>query len=846
MKTAIRLLALLVGMAIVAGASAETIRVACVGDSITAGVGVDNPGFNAYPPVLGRMLGGGWDVRNFGVSGRTMLKKGDNPYWIERAYTDALAFKPDILVILLGTNDSKHPTDKDPHATDNWQYRDEFLPDYEAMIAAFRAANRAVKVYVCLPVPAFPGQWGITEFTMTKAVAPLVRQVALDTGTTVIDLHAPLANHPELVPDTVHPNAAGAQIMAAAVYAALTGKAAPKADLHLNSLFQNNAVLQRGVRVPVWGTAGDGEKITVTFAGQTVTTIATNGAWKVWLQPMPANATPQTLTVAGDTTCTITNVLVGDVWVAGGQSNMERQLGPRPPQPEIIGWQEAAAAANYPDIHEFYVPEHLADAPAADAGGNWTVCSPRTAPDFCAVGFFFARDLYQVEKVPVGILFSAWGGTVAEAWTSADSLKTIPDFQGQIAEMSSSATGQEHYDKLLQQWYRDRDPGSGRNGNGDWSAVSLDTTDWKSASLPVQFSGDFDGLIWFRKVIELPDSWAGRPAVLQLGNIDDADTTWVNGVRVGATDDWQAQRNYPVAAGVLKPGRNVIAIRALNIDGPGGFDGKPEQMKLEVAGQPALAPVPLAGDWLSRVAIPKSNVSGVPARSGGGPNVPTVLYNAMIAPLQAFPIKGVIWYQGESNNDRARQYRTLFPLLIADWRRGWGLGDFPFLFVQIAPYQDMTPELREAQLLTLEKSPKTALAVTVDIGDAHNIHPAQKAPVGARLALAARALAYGEKIEYSGPLFAKMKIEGGKVVLSFTHLGGGLAAKDGALKGFTIAGADKKFVTAEAAIQGKTVVVWSDDVKTPVAVRYGWANVPDVNLFNRAGLPASPFRTDVD
>jgi sialate O-acetylesterase len=185
-------------------------------------------------------------------------------------------------------------------------------------------------------------------------------------------------------------------------------------------------------------------------------------------------------------------------------------------------------------------------------------------------------------------------------------------------------------------------------------------------------------------------------------------------------------------------------------------------------------------------------------------------------------------------------------LLIADWRRGWGLGDFPFLFVQIAPYQDMTPELREAQLLTLEKSPKTALAVTVDIGDAHNIHPAQKAPVGARLALAARALAYGEKVECSGPLFAKIKIKGGKAELSFTHLGGGLVAKDGALKGFTIAGADKKFVSAQAAIQGKTVVVWSDDVKTPVAVRYGWANVPDVNLFNRAGLPASPFRTDVD
>jgi sialate O-acetylesterase len=523
---------------------------------------------------------------------------------------------------------------------------------------------------------------------------------------------------------------------------------------------------------------------------------------------------------------------------------MERQLGPRPPQPEIIGWREAAAAADYPGIRQFYVPEHLANAPTADAGGNWTVCSPRTAPDFCAVGFFFARDLYQAEKVPVGILFSAWGGTVLEAWASADSLKTIPDFQGQLAEMSSPATGQENHNKLMQQWYRDRDPGSGRNG--DSSVVSLDTTDWKPARLPVQFSGDFDGLIWFRKVIALPDSWAGRSAVLHLGNIDDADTAWVNGVQVGATDDWQAQRNYPVPAGVLKPGRNVIAIRALNIDGPGGFGASPEQMKLEIAGKPALEPVLLAGDWLSRVTLPKNSVTGIPSKFNFNPNFPTVLYNAMIAPLQSFPIKGAIWYQGESNNGRARQYRTLFPLLIADWRRGWGLGEFPFLFVQIAPYQDMSPELREAQLLTLEKMPKTAMAVTVDIGDAHNIHPAQKAPVGARLALSARALAYGEKIEYSGPLFSKMKIKEDKVVLSFTHLGGGLVAKDGPLKGFTIAGADKKFVPAQAAIKGKTVVVWSDDIKTPVAVRYGWANVPDVNLFNRAGLPASPFRTDVD
>ncbi len=449
----------------------------------------------------------------------------------------------------------------------------------------------------------------------------------------------------------------------------ITGKA--QAEVKPNSLFANNCVLQRGVAMPVWGLAADGEKITVTFAGQTATTIATNGAWKVWLKPLAAEATPQTLTIQGDTVCTFTNVLVGDVWVASGQSNMERQLGPRPGQPEIIGWREAAAAANFPDIHEFYVPEHLAATPTGDAVGKWTVCSPKTAPDFSAVGFFFARAIQQAEKVPVGILFAAWGGTPAEAWTSASALKTMNDF---------------------------------------------------------------------------------RPAIA-----------------------WMDSQN----------------------------------------------PVPTYNQ-----------------------NCPTVLYNGMIAPLQAFPIKGVIWYQGESNCDRGRQYRELFPVLIADWRQGWGLGDFPFLFVEIAPCKYWTPEIREAQLLTLKKSPNTAMAGTADIGDADNMHPAQKAPVGERLALAARVLAYGEKMEYSGPLFDAVKIKGGKAVISFTHADDGLMAKGGDLKGFTIAGADKQFVPAKAKIKGKQVVVWSDEVKAPVAVRFGWAKVPDVNLFNKKGLPASPFRTD--
>jgi sialate O-acetylesterase len=334
----------------------------------------------------------------------------------------------------------------------------------------------------------------------------------------------------------------------------------------------------------------------------------------------------------------------------------------------------------------------------------------------------------------------------------------------------------------------------------------------------------------------------GKEALLHLAEIDDADTTWVNGVKVGETDVWTTRRNYRIPVGGLKAGRNVITVRVLDTGGNGGFMGREGQLKLDTPGEP---PVPLAGEWHCREGCSLAKVPAPPQKPGESPNTPTVLYNAMIAPLQAFPIKGVVWYQGESNNGRTKQYQKLFPLLIADWRRVWRGGNFPFLFVQIAPYRDMSPEIREAQFLTLKKSPYTAMAVITDAGDADDIHPARKEVPGERLALAARALAYKEKLEFSGPLFKAMKIEGGKAVVSFTHTGGGLMAKDGELKGFTIAGADKKFVPAKAEIKGRTVVISSGEISSPTAVRYGWSNVPDVNLYNQEGLPASPFRSDV-
>ena len=620
----------------------------------------------------------------------------------------------------------------------------------------------------------------------------------------------------------------------------------------LNPLFQDNAVLQCGARVPVWGVGRDGEKITVTFAGQKVSTVATNGAWKVWLKPMKSNATPQTLTVSGDTTSVITNVLVGEVWVASGQSNMERQLGLRPVQQPIADWEREVAAANYPEIRQFYVPQAKSLTPQTTVKGSWSVCSPETVKDFTAVGYFFARDLFAARHVPVGIIHSSWGGTPAEAWTSEAALQKLPDFAEPLAGLkklaADPALAQRETLARQEVWYQKVDPGS--KPGVAWNAAELEVADWKTMALPAYWESagypDFDGIFWFRRAFELPENWDGSDVVLHLGAVDDIDTTWVNGAQVGSTIGWSLPRVYRVAGNLLKRGANIIAVRVLDTGGNGGLYGCDDTMCLLYNAGGKTNSLSLAVSWRCKQSVSLKTAGWPPSDFSQDPSTPTVLYNGMIAPLLPYAIRGVIWYQGEANVGRERQYQTLFPAMIADWRQAWGEGDFPFLFVQIAPYRDMTPEIREAQLFSWQRTTNTAMAVTMDCGDANDIHPAHKQPVGARLALSARALAYGEKTEFAGPVFDSMKIEGANAILKFTHLGGGLIAKDGELKGFTIAGADKVFHPAQAKIVGKTVVVNSAEVSQPVAVRYGWANVPEGNLFNRAGLPASPFRTEVD
>ena len=613
---------------------------------------------------------------------------------------------------------------------------------------------------------------------------------------------------------------------------------AARADVKPNALFSDHVVLQREKPVPMWGSADEGEKVTVEFGGQKVSTVAKDGVWKVELKPLKANAVGQKLTISGKNTVVLDDVLVGEVWICSGQSNMEWQLGGG-----IENWRAEADAANFPLLRQFTVAKKIATRPQSEVGGSWAVCSPQTAPSFSAVAFFFGRDLQQALKVPVGLVVSAWGGTVAEAWTSGPSLQTMPDFAPAVQRVEASATElqPEAYDKALAEFWLKNEPGSAPGQS--WAAPDFAAANWKPVKGSLEASGgDFDGVFWMRREFDVPAENAGKAAVLHLGAIDDNDTTFLNGVPIGATEGWQTARNYKIPANLLKAGRNVVAIRALDTGGGGGFSGDASVQKLEIAGGPAIA---LGENWTFQTSTPLNQLGAMPRRANPNPNTATVLYNGMIAPLVPVAFRGVIWYQGESNNGRATQYQTLFPLLIADWRQQFGQGDFPFLFVQLAPFNSMSPEIREAQFLTLQKSPNTAMAVITDAGNAGDIHPRKKQPVGARLALAARALAYGEKIEYSGPLYQNFKVEGNRVVLNFSGVGGGLVAKDGPLKGFEIAGNDGKFVAADAQIVGKTVVVSSDHVPNPSAARYGWATVPDVNLFNVEGLPASPFRTDL-
>jgi sialate O-acetylesterase len=646
------------------------------------------------------------------------------------------------------------------------------------------------------------------------------------------------------------------------VLLALVG-AALAAPLRLPALFADHMVLQREKPIPVWGWAGAGEAITVGFAGrQYAATADRDGNWRVTMKPLKAGGPYELTVTAKDAVITRANVLIGDVWVCSGQSNMEMTV------PNALNGTEEVAAATDAKIRLFVVAHKIADAPVADVTGKWAVCSPKTVGGFSAAAYFFAREIRKQVNVPIGLIQSCWSGTPAEAWTSPAMLQghpaLAPTMARRFTDKAAFAAADTAFKDAFAQWVQANqavDTGNAGEALG-WAKADFDDSGWRPMRAPVSWERNepayyCNGAMWHRRTVEIPAEWANHPLTLNLGKIGDVDTTYVNGMPVGATGAGDPKANeivrvYTVPAGLVTAGRMRIAVRVFNRWGEGGFITTKDAFTLAPADITGAAPISLAGEWRNAIERQVEDLAGqhgpIPPDSSWSPGK---LFDGMIAPLTSYAIKGAIWYQGESNGGYGYQYRTLFPAMITSWRQAWGQDDFPFYYVQLAnwlhrqdvPGECVWAELREAQTLTLTLR-NTGMAVAIDIGDGNDIHPKNKQEVGRRLALWALAKDYGKKITYSGPLYTKMRVKGSAIVLSFDHADG-LASRDGRpLTGFAIAGADRTFVWADAKITGNTVVVSSPAVPHPVAVRYGWHYNPDCTLINGAGLPASPFRTD--
>ncbi len=622
-------------------------------------------------------------------------------------------------------------------------------------------------------------------------------------------------------------------------------------QVRLPRLVSDGMVLQRDANLKIWGWAEAGEKVTINFNGKTYSATATaDGKWAVTLPALKAGG-PHSMEISAGNRITLKNIMIGDVWVCSGQSNMELTMARvKYKYPDVI------AHCDNSNIRHFEVPDrYVFGTPQEDLqSGKWISANPQSILNFSAIGYFFAKDLYEKYHVPIGLINASLGGSPAQAWMSADALKAFPgylqtaerykdsNFRNQIAEKDKAVS--DAWYKRIHQLDKGLAP-----GEKPWFDVDCNASEWATMDVPGYWAdqglGNVNGAVWFRKEIDVPASMTGKPARLLLGRIVDGDFTYVNGKPVGSVSYQYPPRIYDIPSNLLKAGKNIIAIRVINNSGRGGFV-KDKPYALVANGQT----IDLKGRWQYKLG---TTMDPLP------PSTfirwqPTGLYNGLIAPLLNYSIKGVIWYQGESNAGKPFEYRKLFSTLIADWRQKWNQGDFPFLYVQLAnfmearnePSESGWAELREAQLKTLSVG-NTAMAVITDIGEWNDIHPLNKEDVGKRLALAAQKVAYGDQnVVYSGPIYQSMKIEGNKIILTFTNIGSGLIAKGGGeLKYFSIAGADKKFVWAKAKIDGNNVVVSSDQVPNPAAVRYAWADNPEgANLYNKEGLPASSFRTD--
>ncbi|OMP31649.1 sialate O-acetylesterase [Mangrovimonas sp. DI 80] len=618
------------------------------------------------------------------------------------------------------------------------------------------------------------------------------------------------------------------------------------AKVEMPLLFADDMVLQRNKPIPVWGWADANEKIEVSFNGQKVKTKADkDGKWSLELKSEKAGG-PFTMTIKGKNTIQIKNILVGEVWICSGQSNMEFAVS------GVTYAEQEMNDADYPQIRQFLVAQDMSAQPKSHLKqGNWTVSNRDNVGDFTAVGFFFAKKLYKELNVPIGLINTTWGGTCVETWTSKEGLSKIDEFGKYISNLpdldlegvikEQKAVIAKKIESIQGKILNEEELGKVTTlefNDSTWPTMMLPDA-WENQQLP-----NMDGIVWFRKTFEVPAHLAGKPFILNLAKVDDVDVTYVNGVEVGSNSQYDVSRKYSVDKGVLKEGTNVVAVKVTDYVGGGGIYGDPADLKVTVGD----TDIALAGGW-------KFNVIDV--RYEFSPNnYPSLLYNAMLNPLMPYSFQGVIWYQGEANVHRAEQYKTSFPLMINDWRQHWGQGEFPFYFVQLSSFNEFNgnsnsgsrwAELREAQSYTAQTVPNTAMCVTTDIGNAKDIHPTNKQDVGKRLSAIALRNVYGKNIVCESPIYKSMQVEGNQVTVTFEHTGSGLMTPDryGYVKGFEVAGQDQKFYYAKAFIKDNKVIVYCDNVTNPVAIRYGWADdAGDCNLYNEEGFPASPFRSD--
>ncbi|QYY34388.1 sialate O-acetylesterase [Ruficoccus sp. ZRK36] len=651
------------------------------------------------------------------------------------------------------------------------------------------------------------------------------------------------------------------------------------AEVNLPAIISDHMVLRKAADTPVWGTAAPDETVKVTLADATATATAdADGNWQVELDLSDSAPGPFEMSVTGKNQLVVHDVLVGEVWVASGQSNMGFLLERERSSAEEI------PQSNYPMIRQFQVAPYVSiPEPREECEGKWVVCSPETAGRFTAVGYFFAKSLVQELDVPVGLLFNAWGGTPVEAWMSQDAIAQNADLKARgdkaIKDQIEYKPRKKAYDKAFAQWLKD----TGREDHFPkdveaYAGMDVDTTDWQRIDMPSTiFGGDLpeDGVVWLRGEVNIPANMLNGKIPVRIGSMEAFPTVYWNGEKVstGTFENYPGKGytyRYYISAPHLKEGKNVVAIRFY------APYGNTEKVDVHCDFAPFIDGLKAKVEYTLPPLTPAQKTSMPQALDNPlrGQDVATYLYNGMIAPILRYGISGVIWYQGESNVSRGYDYRIAFPLMIQDWREKWGQGDFPFYFCQLANIGDKqrTPEksawaaTRESQAAALDL-PNTGMAVLIDLGEAKDVHARNKSDVGDRLARIALAETYGQDVEPFGPMFESMDIEGDKLVLSFSHVGDGLEAKsvpdtyvlsslsgktaplvrnspESELEGFAVCGKDRKWAWAEAKIEGDQVVVWSDSVKEPIAVRYSWGNNPSGNLYNSSGLPAAPFRTD--